>query len=94
MTYGNLGNSVLSSIHLLSTYAFQHVGHVERLHGLLELAGHVDVSLGGHVALVPHQFLQCIGSQLGRIHRGEGPPQIVESVQVAGVGMLVVAVAR
>src|SRR5260370_31997972 len=61
---------------------------------LVELAGHVDVSLRRGVALVAHELLKRIGRQPRGVLRGECPPQVVEAVDVAMAGVRVFLSAR
>lgn len=60
---------------------------MELSYDLIQLPGHVDVPLRRLVALVTHEGLQGVARQPGSVHCGERPPQVVEAVPVAGVGV-------
>jgi hypothetical protein len=59
----------------------------------VELPSHVDVTLRGLIALMTHQGLQGIRGQVFRVQSCESSPQIMEPVDVAEAGMLVLPTA-
>ena len=52
-------------------------------HGSIQLPAHVDVLLGGEVALVSHEGLEGIRGQLVGVHSRKGASKIMEAVSVA-----------
>ncbi len=74
--------------------SFQHVRHDVAGSSLVHLVGDVDVAEGRFEAAVLHQPLERLGREVRGVVGRERPPEVVEAVDVAGVGVLVPGCAR
>lgn len=71
---------------------FQHVGNRHLRDGILHLVGRIDVVLlRCLVTLVSHQPLQHLGLQSRGVDRSEGPPEVMEAVNMARLRVFVLS---